>query len=190
MTRGFFRIIETTFLAAIETDIRDIKGPLGFPSRAGVLFSIAAILIGIFIIAQLASLIRKKIAQKKLKPQLPYEIAYEALEALNKKNYIEDGKIKEYFTELSFIIRNYLEKRFNLRAPEMTTQEFLLSVKDNSKLTKEHKRLLKEFLSRSDLVKFAKYGPTQTEIDSSFDSAKKLVDETKQEPEKKEKESR
>jgi len=66
----------------------------------------------------------------------------------------------------------------------MTTQEFLLKVKDDSLLSNEHKRLLKEFLSCSDLVKFAKYGPSEKEVDSSFESAKKLIDETKEEEKK------
>jgi len=170
--------------ASIQTDIRDIKGPLSFPSRTGFYLSIIAAAVIVLLIVKAIYVIKNKIARKNAKPKTPHEIAYEALEALNRKDYIKEEKFKEYFTELSSIVRNYLESRFNLRAPEMTTQEFLLKVKDDPQLTNDHKRLLKDFLSCSDLVKFAKYGPSEKEIDSSFESAKKLIDETKEEENK------
>ena len=81
--------------------------------------------------------------------------------------------------ELSDIVRRYLENRFNLRAPEMTTEEFLNGVKDNKALSYEHKSLLREFLLHCDLVKFAKYEPPEKEADLSFKSAKELIDQTK-----------
>jgi len=84
-------------------------------------------------------------------------------------------------SEISDIIRHYLENRFLLKAPEMTTEEFLFYVRDYSQLIKEHKTLLKEFLLTCDLVKFAKYVPLFEEMDAIFVSAKKLVDETKEE---------
>ena len=63
----------------------------------------------------------------------------------------------------------------------MTTEEFLFYVRDYSRLISNHKALLKEFLLACDLVKFAKYIPTSEEIDAIFLSARKVVDETKEE---------
>ncbi len=100
---------------------------------------------------------------------------------MEKKDYIRKGKTKAYYIELSDIMRRYLENRFNIRAPEMTTEEFLIKVKEDSVLSLEHKGLLRDFLLNCDLVKFAKYQPAEQEAGLSFASAKKLIDQTKEE---------
>ena len=74
---------------------------------------------------------------------------------------------------------NYIENRFKLRAPEMTTEEFLDSLKQTDALTAKHKELLAEFLNLCDIVKFAKFGPSITEIEESFNSARRFVEETR-----------
>jgi hypothetical protein len=63
----------------------------------------------------------------------------------------------------------------------MTTEEFLTKVKEDSALSLEHKGLLREFLTNCDLVKFAKYQPAETEASLALTSAKRLIDQTKQE---------
>jgi hypothetical protein len=91
------------------------------------------------------------------------------------------GQVKEYYTRLSDIVRHYLENRFSYRAPEMTTEEFLSFVRGSSRLAGKHKELLADFLSKCDMVKFAKYGPTPIEILDSFKAAESLVEQTKEE---------
>jgi len=122
---------------------------------------------------------RKKERKETDKLKTAYDIAYEELDKLKKMDLPNHGRIKEYYVILSDITRHYLENRFNFRAPEMTTEEFLESVKKAPQLTVEHKKVLKEFLSQCDMVKFAKYGPTPIEILDSFKSAEALVDGTK-----------
>ena len=113
-------------------------------------------------------------------PQLlPWEIAYENLERLKNENLLARGLIKEYYIRLSDIVRHYLEGRFQLRAPEMTTEEFLHSLQYSTELNAQHKESLKNFLNACDMVKFAKYDPDVRESEQSFLFAKKLVDETK-----------
>jgi len=165
------------------TDIIDIKGPLALPSSftfififLALVFVIAAIVFGILFFLK-----KRKEKIESIPPKPAHEIAYEALEALKQKNYITQGKIKEHYEELSFIIRYYLENRFDLRAPEMTTEEFMEKAKETELLSSKHKNLLKEFLTHCDMVKFAKYGPLPEEIEASFDSAKNLIDQTKRE---------
>lgn len=164
-----------------ETDIRDIRGPKSFANRIWryILIVVAVLLItgGIFALI----LWKKNKVESKALPAPAHLIAYEALAALGKKDYIHQGKIKAYYIELSDIVRHYLENRFNLRAPEMTTEEFLIKVKEDSNLSLEHKDLLRDFLTNCDLVKFAKYQPAETEADLALASARRLVDQTKQE---------
>jgi len=89
------------------------------------------------------------------------------------------GEIKKYYYILSDILRKYIEDRFNIKAPEMTTPEFLVYLKDSKELSAQQKEILKDFLVHCDMVKFAKYGPSAKEIDESFDIVIKFVNETK-----------
>ena len=79
---------------------------------------------------------------------------------------------------VSDTIRVYLEERFNFHAPERTTEEFLHELQNTELLTPDQKQSLGEFLSRCDLVKFARYEPTEAELHDLYDSAIRLVDET------------
>lgn len=159
-----------------KRDIREIAGPIEFlvkiPWYVWVIIALIVLAIGfVFFLFK-----RKKAKSTIIPPRPAHEIAYEALEALRQKEYLKRKEYKLYYIELSDIVRRYLENRFNLRAPEMTTEEFLNSVKDDKALSYEHKSLLRDFLSHCDLVKFAKYEPAEKEADLSFESAKKLID--------------
>lgn len=147
--------------------------------RAVVLFA------AIVMIAAVGVLFFKILKRRKAQPpKTPYETAREALGNLKMRSLASKNDVKAFYEELSHIVRRYLEERFGLRAPEMTTEEFLIKAKETDKLSREDKLLLKEFLVHCDLVKFAKYGPSRKEIDSSLDSAEKLVESTKEkEPE-------
>lgn len=160
-------------------DIRDIKGPVNLPRRMNP-YVIASVIAGILIIGLLWFLITKRKKKKKIIPTRPaHEIAFERLRALKSKDYIGQGRIKIFYGELSLIVRHYLEDRFALRAPEMTTEEFLAMLKGAGQLSRGHKGLLRDFLFHCDLVKFAKYGPTENEIDKNLISAENLVEQTK-----------
>ena len=161
-------------------DIRDIKPPVDLP--ADFLFTTfweILFLAGIFILIRFF-LRRLKQPRKKIVPaKSPWEVALERLNSLRKQNLPQQGQVKEYYTQLSDIVRRYIEDRFRIRAPEMTTQEFLEYLKNSEDLTPEHKGFLKDFLNSCDMVKFAKYGPSLAETEESFRFALKLIEETK-----------
>jgi hypothetical protein len=79
---------------------------------------------------------------------------------------------------VSGAIREYLEERFDFRAPERTTEEFLYELQSSLLLTRDQKSSLGEFLASCDLIKFAKYEPTETELRGLCQSALRLVNET------------
>ena len=110
----------------------------------------------------------------------PWETAYNRLDELKAKNLIAQGKIKEYYIVLSDIARRYIEDRFKIKAPEMTTEEFFNSLRGARELSAQHKNILREFLNSCDMVKFAKYSSSADEADQGFELVKKLVDETRQ----------
>ena len=113
-----------------------------------------------------------------------HEIAYERLKALVADDLIKAGKIKEFYERISDILRHYIEHRFDLRAPERTTEEFLTELAVTDVLAETDKQLLGEFLKHCDLVKFAKHEPATEQIQQTFDSVKDFIEKTKSEERK------
>jgi len=173
--------------------LKDIKPPVYFPADYFIFILIAAVILlaaAAFLIARFLKKRKKEGPAPALEVRRPaHEIAYEALEELRAKDLPSSGRVKEYYFELSDIARHYLEGRFSIKAPEMTTEEFLYFLQGSSALSGAHKGLLTQFLNHCDMVKFARYGPAPGEIEGSFSAAKGLVDETKEsgEPELSEK---
>ncbi|RKY41702.1 MAG: hypothetical protein DRP85_05295 [Candidatus Makaraimicrobium thalassicum] len=168
-------------LTGEDTDIRDLKGLAVFGADP---VRLIFVLIVIFAAAAVLWILwRRKVKKtgsgriEKIKPA--HEVAYEQLRQLKSMNLPEQGRVKEYYIRLSDIARHYLENRFSYRAPEMTTEEFLETIKRSPEMPNEHKKLLKDFLSHCDMVKFARYGPTSLEVLDSFGAAERLVDQTR-----------
>ena len=135
--------------------------------------------LGLGILVGIAVFLVKHERRPRPRPVVPPEqIAYRELEWLVAQEFTERGELKEFFFHLSRIVREYIERRFALRAPERTTEEFLEDLARSDRLEEAHKRLLTRFLEKADLVKFAKYDPGPEEIESSFDAAKKFIAET------------
>jgi len=111
-------------------------------------------------------------------PRPAHEIAAEALRALRARRLPELGEFKEFYSALSGIVRRYLEDRFVVRAPEMTTEEFLEATARSAVLQPGQRQLLGDFLAESDLVKFARHVPTLADSDRVLGAAERFVDET------------
>lgn len=88
------------------------------------------------------------------------------------------GDPERFVTEVSETARTYLEERFGLRAPERTTEEFLIELSGSVVLDSRHKHLLADFLTRCDLVKFARAEADRGELLELHSAAQRLVDET------------
>src|SRR5205814_663823 len=85
---------------------------------------------------------------------------------------------KPFCIAVSDAVRAYLEERFEFRAPERTTEEFLHELRKTDLLSEDQKGTLGEFLCSCDLVKFAKYEPNETKLRELYGAAMRLVDET------------
>ena len=106
----------------------------------------------------------------------PLETALAALEQLEKDDLVAKGELKEYYGRVSSILREYVEGRYGLQAPERTTEEFMEDLRrDSGTLSKEQKSLLEKFLMHCDLVKFAKFEPSADEVRATFESCKEFV---------------
>lgn len=113
----------------------------------------------------------------------PYEAALEALNAISHKKIWQQGREKEYFTQLTDVLRKYIEGRFNIQALEMTSSDLL----DETKYFKSEYPTaydsLKKVLQVSDLVKFAKWRPSPEENDLSLNLCYLFINQTKEEEE-------
>jgi hypothetical protein len=159
-------------------DIRDIKGLVPIPHGWWWLWVLLAAAAGIALWLYLRR--RAKPETAVVEPRLtPYERAIRALQLLLDEKLIEREEINAFYTQLSDIVRRYLEGRFRLRAPERTTEEFLYEVARDNTLMQEHKDLLGSFLQESDLVKFARFQPEQTDMRRAFEAARKFIEDTR-----------
>ena len=157
----------------MPADIKDVKGPLSY-------FEINWFIVTGILILFLAviSAIMYKFRKIPAPIKLPHETALEELEAI-RGNFLRNSDVKEYYAGVSDCVRRYIERLFKLKAPEMTTEEFLESLKESTALSLDQKDLLKDFLNACDLVKFAKYNPAKGEMESVSLAAKKFIEETK-----------
>jgi hypothetical protein len=109
-----------------------------------------------------------------------YEIAHVRLQRLLARPRPMGEQVGAFYVELSGIVRRYLEDRFELRAPELTTEEFLASVGQSRALSRNHQGLLRGFLRQADLVKFAGVQPTRDDIERSIATAQQFLEETRE----------
>jgi hypothetical protein len=155
------------------SDIRGIKGPLGYDNPFWGILSLAAALAAFA--AALWAFYRR--IRRYGPVRLPHETALEELESI-RAAYLQGGDVKDYYAGVSDCVRRYVERAFGLKAPEMTTEEFLNSLHDSSALTIAQKDLLKGFLNACDLVKFAKYHPSHAEAQALYETAGAFIRET------------
>lgn len=110
-----------------------------------------------------------------------HELALEQLDLLLRRDLLAPGRerYKLFFDEASAILRRYIEDRFQLRAPERTTEEFLSDAKRSSVLTEDDVSILGRFLTRCDLVKFAKETPDAGEGERAIGVIREFINKTR-----------
>jgi hypothetical protein len=164
---------------ANANDIRDIKPPFVIPNAWEWLW-VPAALAAIVLLFFCLKWWQKRRSQIPEVPPVPAHVRAkqkldEALALISQP--------KEFCILVSDTIRLYLEERFNFRAPERTTEEFLHELQATDLLVAEQKEKLGEFLESCDLVKFAKYEPVEPELRTLHGSALRLVEETEEKAE-------
>lgn len=146
----------------------------------GLLILLVLALIGVGLYLAL----RKKNKGYFFKPQVilpPHTIALKALDKIKDEKIWQRGLEKQYYTEVTDVIREYIEKRFLLNAFEKTSDEILDAMKYQTEADSTIDNLT-QVLKLADLVKFAKYKPLPNENDLSLVNAYLFVNQTKIEP--------
>lgn len=109
----------------------------------------------------------------------PYVIALNQLDQIKQAKPWQQNRSKEYHTELADVMREYIEKVFEVNSMEMTSIEILDHLSNLRKSKKEAYNALKQLLQLADLVKFAKWNPTPDEHELSLSNAYHFVNLTK-----------
>lgn len=115
------------------------------------------------------------------KPKEPaHIIALRRLDKVKEEKIWQQGLIKQYYTEVTDAIREYIENRFEIQALEQTSDEIIESFKQRGSIINENTFVnLQKFLKNADLVKFAKYSPLPDENNLTLVDAYFFVNETK-----------
>ena len=108
------------------------------------------------------------------------EVALEKLDEIKAQKIWKDGKVKEYQTELTDVVREYISRRFDVQSTEKTSDETLRAMKPL--IEKDLFSKLSKMLQLADLVKFAKWHTTPDENEMALTTAYEFVQETRPTP--------
>ena len=113
----------------------------------------------------------------------PIERAWAELDRLVKRGLPGRGRYKDFYVELTMVVRRYVQRRYGVKAPHMTTEEFLSDPRFNSSGE------LKSFLESADMVKFAGVTATPEMADGATESARTYLKNDSASPEAERKEA-
>ena len=153
----------------IEVDPQKDLPPLSWKlvrTCALALLVLAAVIAGIW------WTVRKILQKVKEHRMSPIERAMLELDRLLKKDLPGRGRYKDFYVELTMVVRRYIQRRHAVRAPNLTTDEFLRAASANPAFTREALAELKHFLESADMVKFAGVEATPEMADAATDKAK------------------
>jgi hypothetical protein len=165
----------TSFLQSDEKDpqIADIFPPVAQPLPT--LYYLLAGCAVVLVLALLLYFYRRHVRHKPPPPPVALHVA--ALAEIDQLLQ-EQGKnfdFAHFYGRLSLILRHYIEARFGLKAAEQTTEEFLDSLRHYPVFSEKQKELLRDFLGRCDLIKFARIIPARQEVDAGIELCRDFI---------------
>ena len=182
-----------SFLTVLRPDVTppdtadvifDIIGPRGAPvTFAEVLPWLVIAVIAAVVLYILARFLPRNPLRRFVRPPAPPEpahvIALRELNALHAEELWQKGETKEYYSRLSDILRRYIDNRYGISSPELTTDETVRMLQKAAVTGAGQMTLVKELLSVSDMVKFAKYVPESGLHERYHADAVRFVEETR-----------
>ncbi len=169
-------------------DTTDVIFDIVPPRTAPVTFSeilpwLVIAVIALAVIYLLARLLPRNPLRRFVRPPAPVEpahvIALRELYRLKDEELWQKGEVKEYYSRLSDILRRYIDNRYGIMSPELTTDETVRMLQKAAVTTHDQMSLVKELLSVSDMVKFAKYLPQSDIHEKSHSDGVRFVELTR-----------
>jgi hypothetical protein len=143
------------------------------------LFLLAALASAVYLVYRLFQFFKNR---KKTPVPMPQrirpaeEVAREAIERLLARKLVEQGQFKQFYLELSEIIKRFLGSKLGVHSLERTTEEFTRDLRAVSVPSAQY-RMIREFLEDCDLVKFAKYRPGTAEVEEIIVRSRRMIDD-------------
>jgi LPXTG-motif cell wall-anchored protein len=168
-----------------QAEIRDIKPPKNLPFKLIEILPETSIILGGLILLILLILYffrkrRKKRQIEEVEKELPpHVVAFRELDRLKSEKLWQNGKTKEYYSQLSDIFRKYLEKRFEIPALENVSSGTLETFRKRMPQEDMLYSMMESILLTSDMVKFAKADPLPSDNQGNMDNAYLFVGQTK-----------
>ncbi|MEW6088204.1 MAG: hypothetical protein AB1498_07860 [bacterium] len=163
-----------------EGDIRDIKPIIEYDLK--YMYLLMVLLLTAFVFAVILLIRKKSDAGKREEVILPPDVAaMDKIRKLKESKLIEQGKIKEFYTIISDIIRVFFEQRYKISALDQTSYELIWELK-NKNLIDNKAEIVRDFLYDCDLVKFAKYVPPAEDSDRMLNTAEGIINFAKNDP--------
>lgn len=177
---------ETDSIDFVKLQLNDIKDIQSQPFvLMDFLEDLLIPLLGILLLAIIGLVVYFILRKKKMgyyfKPKIelpPHVTALQKLDKLKASKIWQRGQEKEYYTELTDILRGYIDRRFGIDAPEMISEDIISAVHLATD-TRSATDGLAQILRLADMVKFAKYVPFTDENDLSLVNAYLFVNQTK-----------
>ena len=153
----------------METDPKKDLPPLSWKLVGWValgVFCLASLVLGLWLGIRY---IARRVKEHRMSP---IERAWVELDRLLKKGLPGRGRYKDFYVELTMVVRRYVQRKYGVKAPHLTTEEFLREFKDERRETRDE---LRKFLESADMVKFAGVEATPEMADEATDSAKNYL---------------
>ena len=181
-------VVQPFEMDSTDMAITDIKGIYKAPTwwwgilrRVLLTLAIAGVGVGgYYLITYLQGRLNK--SEEDIAPIEPLrpaeEVALEKLDSIREQKIWQTGQVKEYYTQLTDVVREYIDRRFEVSSAEQTSDETLRAMRPLLQDKRELYEQLRKMLSLADLVKFAKWTTTPDENELSLRSAYTFVKET------------
>ena len=171
--------IEVVSIVGDKTpSLGDLRGPAaplalasGVPAWLWIVLSVGIAAVALIVWRKWRGRREKAVSAVVLTPE---ELANMELDKLVASG-LAAGDVKEFYVELTAIVRRYIERTTGIRAPEQTTEEFLREVSRTKTFEQDVSVKLRYFLESADLVKFATYRPNSDDIDESVRRARLFI---------------
>ena len=148
----------------MECDPKKDLPPLSWKLVGWIAAALLAILGLLGLLVYLVKYLARRVKEHRMSP---IERAWAELDRLLKKGLPGRGRYKDFYVELTMVVRRYIQRKYGISAPHMTTEEFLRTAKPSDDL--------RRFLESADLVKFAGVEATPEMADAATESARSYI---------------
>lgn len=159
--------------ADIAVDLEPVWVYPPFRVVASYVVLVLVLLAALWVAVKLLGRVRRQVQLMRMSPR---ERALKELAVLLAKDLVGRQQVKEFYLQLTMIVRRYIERAHRVRAPEQTTEEFLEAVSHDPRFTRETVARLTAFLEAADLVKFAAHQPPETDIRRAIETARNYIE--------------